>query len=79
MKVEVLCSINSGKYDKGDIAEDFTDEQIERLVKANAVRILKDKPEEQKENKQEDSQNVPTYDPSPLKAQNKKSKKRRGK
>lgn len=41
MKVEVLCSINSGQYNRGDIIE--VDKKAgEALIKAGAVRLTKE-------------------------------------
>lgn len=42
MKVEVLSSINSGQFDRGDI-EDFPDEQAEYFIKKGIARSLSDK------------------------------------
>jgi hypothetical protein len=43
MKIEVLCSINSGQYDKGSIV-DLPEKQAQALIKAGAAKKTKEKP-----------------------------------
>lgn len=39
MKVIALCSINSGKYNKGDVINDLSEEEAKQLIKSGAARL----------------------------------------
>ena len=39
MKVIALCSINSGKYDKGDVIDNLSEQEAKQLIKSGSARL----------------------------------------